>query len=300
MDNKKAEEKFSIKTNSVNLDHYEDLGGQTMQKLGFGFWFVKNKRYLFLGLIGVLILISVIFYSKFFYNLYDYIRYTPEERKAREELSTVSVNPGTNRGASDLQQGQLNSFFSNSAYDFVVTIKNPNNNFFAHISYCFLDGETELSCSSNVVFPEENKYLISLANKLERKPANLKFILKSIVWERIDTKKYGDWKNYYQDRSNFDISQVNFNVDLSGSNANNLSFSIKNNSAYNYWELPLAIVLFNGNTVVGVNTYVLFELMSKESRDINFSWPGLAAGVSRAEVIPNLNILDSNNYINYR
>ena len=46
MDNKKDEGKFSIKTSSVNIDNYKDFDGQSMQKLGFGFWFVKNKKYL--------------------------------------------------------------------------------------------------------------------------------------------------------------------------------------------------------------------------------------------------------------
>ncbi len=300
MDNKKGEEKFSIKTSSVNINNYKDSGGQSMQKLGFGFWFVKNKKNLFIGLIIALILVSVIFYSKFFYNLYDYIRYTPEERQAREELSTISVNSGVSKGASDLKQGTLNSFFSNGAYDLVASIKNPNDNFFAHVSYCFMDGDLELNCSSNIIFPEENKYLVSLANKLEKKPGNLKLVLKSIVWERIDSKKYGDFKTYYTDRLNLDISDVNFNSASSESSSNTLSFNVKNNSAYNYWEVPLTVLLFNGNNIVGVNTYVVFELMSKESRSINFSWPGFTSGVSKTEIIPDLNILNTNNYINYR
>lgn len=300
MDNKKIEEKFSIKTSSINIDNYKDSDGQSMQRLGFGFWFIKNKRYLFMGLIAALILVSIIFYSKFFYSLYLYIRYTPEERAARQELSTISVNSDSSRGATNLQQGSLSSFFSNGAYDMVATIKNPNNNFFAHIGYCFMDGDLELSCSSNIIFPEENKYLISLANKPDKKPSNLKLVLKSIVWERVDTKKYGEWASYYRDRLNLEISSTNFNSAVSDSSANTLSFNIKNNSAYNYWEIPLSVILFNNNTVVGVNTYVVYELMSKESRAINFSWPGFTAGVTKVEVVPDLNILDTNNYINYR
>lgn len=300
MDNKKDEGKFSIKTSSVNIDNYKDSDGQSMQKLGFGFWFVKNKKYLFIGLIAALILVSVIFYSKFFYNLYDYIRYTPEERKAREELSTISVNSGINKGATDLKQGTLNSFFSNGAYDFVASVRNPNNNFFAHVSYCFIDGDLELGCSSNIIFPEETKYLVSLANKLEKKPSNLKLVLKSIVWERIDSKVYGDFKTYYSDRSNLVISDIKFDSASSESSSNTLSFNVKNDSAYNYWEVPLTVLLYSGNNIVGVNTYVLYELMSKESRSINFSWPGFVSGVSKTEVITDLNILDTNNYINYR
>ena len=324
MNNKTMEKKFSLEKNNTNIvsndinnsnnnnpnnannknnidiSHYDALSGQSMQKLGFGFWFVKNKKYLFLALVAILILISLIFYSKFFVGLYRYVRGIPEERKVHSELSSNLLNLNPDRGALDLQQGTLSNFFVNNAYDFVINIKNPNNNFIASISYCFVDGAEELSCSSDIIFPEENKYLISLSNKLEKRPSDLKFNLKSVAWERVHVRKYGDWNEYYNSRLNFTISELKFNKSISVSNINDLSFVIRNNSAYNYWEVPLKIILLNGNLVVGVNSYLLSEMMSLESRNVSFSWPGVAGGVNKVEIIPDLNILDANNYINYR
>lgn len=304
MDNENNNEEKISESNNININNYKDAGGQTMKKLGFGFWFVKNRRNIFVAFIGVLIFISLIFYSKFFYNLYDYIKHIPEERRAAQELSSISVTSNPDRAATPLKTGLVNSFFNNGSYDFVATIKNPNNNFFAFVSYCFVDGDLELSCSSVTILPEENKYLISLANKLEKRPSSLKLVLKNISWNRVDFKKYGDWKQYYLERSNFAISDINFSSSAGNSlslpGSSNISFEIKNNTAFNYWELPLSIVLFNGNNVVGVNTYVIYEFMSLKTKLIHFSWPDSISNVTRTEVIPNLNILDTDNYIQYR
>lgn len=304
MDNKNNNKKTSLESNGINIENYKDSGGQTIKKLDFGFWFVKNRRFLFIGFISALVLVSIIFYFKFFYSLYEYIKNIPEERRAAQELSSITVTSNPDRAAVPLKPGSVNSFFNNSSYDFVSTVKNPNSNFFAYLDYCFTDGDLELFCSTATLLPEEDKYLISLANKIDKRPSNLKLVLRKVSWSRVDFKKYGDWKKYYFDRSNFVISDIKFSSSVSGglSSVGNseISFEIKNDTAFNYWELPISVVLFNSNNVIGVNTYVIYEFMSSESRSVHFSWPDSISNVTKTEIIPNLNILDTDNYIQYR
>jgi hypothetical protein len=300
MDNKKDKKESS----GIDLSRSKGIQDGSLRKINFGMWFLKNRRYFFMGIIGVLITGSVILYSYFFYNLYDYIRYSAEERAALEELSNVATGLSPGRLAQPLEEGSPQSFFHNDRYDFIAKVKNPNNNFFAYVRYCFFGGEEELGCSGATLFPGQEKYLILLSKDIESRPVNLELVIQRLNWERVDVRKYPDWENYYAERNNFIISDIEFEIeqpsDLSFSKTNNLSFSIRNNSPYNYWEVPLTIILINGGNIVGVNRYIASELMSLESRDITISWSNSINFVSEVEVIPHINVLDEDNYIRYQ
>ena len=82
-------------------------------------------------------------------------------------------------------------------------------------------------------------------------------------------------------------------------NINKLAFKIKNQSVYNYQKVNLNILLFDKNKIIGVTTYVLTDIMSDEERNIDFSWPGNFNRVNKIEIIPETNIIDKKNYLNF-
>jgi len=288
----------------INLSGQKDKKKYPGDKFNFSLWFLKNRKIFFVSFIFFLAAISVFLYSYFFYNLYDYIRYSDEERRSLQELSSTEVSPGASRLANPIQESIVQSFFHNDKYDFVAKVKNPNNNFFANITYCFVDNGQELACSGSILFPDEDKYLLILSVKLDSRPNNLKFIIKNISWERVDIRKYQNWPNYYSERVNFLINDIEFSSipapDSSLKSSNNLSFSIKNNSPYNYWSLPLSIIIFNRSNIIGINKYTISEFMSLESKKVNLSWSNSISSSDKIEIIPDLNILQENNYIKYK
>lgn len=288
----------------INLKNYEKTGGGSLKKVNIGLWILKNRRNFFIFLILILGAGSIIVYSYFFYNLYDYIRYGSEEKKSLEELSNVNVNLNPGRLATAIEEGSPQSFFHNNQYDFVVKVKNPNNNFFANINYCFFDGDKQLACSGSTIFPETAKHLIVLSTKLESRPINLRFVIRSSNWERVDIRKFPDWKGYYSERINFLVSDTKFEslapIELSSKSINNISFSIKNNTPYNYREVPLNIILSSRGSIVGVNKYTVTNFMSMEEKRVELSWSNSLSTVDTIEVIPDLNILNEDNYIKYK
>lgn len=307
MDNKKNNSEKEIQSGmekEIDLSKYDNKEGGSLRRLNFGLWFIKNRRSFVLILIFSLIFLSIFLYSRVFFNLYLHIKNRPEELRLLRELSTISVNFGATRSAETLSVGAPQSFSHNNKHDFVNKIKNPNDNFIAFISYCFLNAETEVACGRATIFPEEEKYVIILSVPLETRINNLVFVIKNINWQRVDVKRYGTWSHYYQERSNFLITDEKFESipgSQSGSaNSNNLSFKIKNNSPYNYWELPLSVVLFGQNTIIGVNKYIVYELMSLEERSVNLSWTNSISSVSRIEILPELDVLSEDNYIRYK
>lgn len=315
MNNKNKESEFNVNRSlnqelnkdsdsNINFSTKKNIKDKALKNFNFGLWILQNRKKFFIGIIVLLVALSAVLYSVFFYNLYDYIKYTPEERKALQELSEVNVSLTPGRLAIDLEIGKPQVFFHNNKYDFVVSIKNPNNNFFSYISYCFSDGDKELVCSGTTIFPSEDKYVIDLAIDLDSHPSNLKFIIKNKNWERVSIRTYPDWGKYYSERLNFIISDINFEInkptEMSLKSTNNLSFSIQNNSPYNYWEVPLNIVMFYRKNIVGVNKYIVSEFMSLESKNVSISWSNSLKNVDDTKIIPDLDILQEGNYIKYK
>jgi hypothetical protein len=282
----------------------EELKGGFWKRASLALWILKNRRNMFISLIVFLLLVSIVLYSHFFYNLYDYIRYSPEERRALREIALIGEGVNPTRLAIPLEQGIPESFFHNNRYDFVNKVENPNSNFLVSFRYCFLDGEEVLACDSGRLFPEEEKYLVILSKELDSRPINLDFRIENLSWQRIDFREYPDWPSYYAERMNFIFSDIEFESTrpgaLSSSGVNRLFFNIKNNGPYNYWEIPLTIVLFDQRGIVGLNRYTVLELMSLKDRDINLSWSNSVGSVDRVEIQVDLNILNENNYIRYR
>ncbi len=303
MDNKNDNIKEESKK-EMDLNNYLDTGGSSLRKINFGLWFLKNRRSFFISLVLFLILLSIALYSNFFFNLYVYVKNRPEELRAIRELSTISVNFGSTKVAESVKAGNPQSFAYGGKYDFINKVKNPNDSFFAFINYCFMDGDKELACSGANILPGEDKYLVILSVDYGFSLGNLSFVIKSTNWQRVDFKRYGDWSSYFRERSNFVVSGEKFDSGSSSGaglkNVNNLYFNIKNDSPYNYWELPLLIVLFNNNNVIGVNKYTVYEFMSLSDRDVNISWFNSVGTVDHVLIIPELNILDEYNYIKYK
>lgn len=299
MDNKKKKSESEI-----DLRNYRDIDKITEKKLSFGLWFIKNRRYFFISLIVFLLFFPFLIYSYFFYNLFDYIRYTPEERKYIKELSEIRVNIPAGREALSLETKFSQNFFHNNGYDFIAKVKNPNSNFFANISYCFVDGEVELFCSSDNVFPGQEKFIVALSIKIESRLNKPSLVIKKVNWERLDTRKYPNWPEYYLDKNNFIISKEKFEIikstNVGISSTNSVSFDIKNNSPYNFWEVPLLVVLYYQGNIIGVNKYTVLEFMSLEEKHINLFWSNSINSVDKVEIIPDLNILDEDNYIKYK
>lgn len=290
--------------NDIDLNRGLKAKSENLSKASLGLWLLEHKRHLILAIIVVLGGLSLFVYSYFFYNLFDYLRYGKEQQSAIQELSSVGVGTGTVRLAAPLETIEEKMFFHNNSYDFLAKVKNVNDNFFSRISYCFTDGNVDLVCDNETIFPGEEKYLIILSKKIENKPKEAKLSIKNVAWERVDIRKYPNWKEYYSLRADFTISKPKFekNVssDSSGKNFNSLDFEIKNNSPYNYWELPLQIVLFNKGSIVGVNKYKISEFRSGDFKQIKITWLNSVSSVDDIKIIPNLNVLDESNYISYK
>ena len=293
---------------SFDLNKFEDRGGMTINKINFGLWLVANRKRFILMFIGFLIAVSAIFYGYTLYNYIDYLFFGGQkERLAIEELTktpSVSEAQRIQSQAKPIENSTAQMFASNGRYDFLTKITNPNNQFFINFDYCFTDAGKDIACAKTFLLPTESRYLASFNNQLSG-VSQLGFRIFNLKWDRINLHTYPDWAGFLASHINFTTSDINFKSATESGlsdklNFNTLDFKITNNSAYNFWEAPFTIVLFNSQTPVAVNHYSLYNFLSGEARPVRLSWAGNVASVNKVEIFSEINILDDTVFMKYK
>lgn len=297
------------KSKEIDIDKYTDIEGLSTKKLNFGLWIIEHRERLRTALIIFLVVVSAISWAYTIYGFaYYFARGMNEDEILIQELiqvNTIGHDYILKLSARDLVYFPVNILkASKDKYDLLVVLKNPNLKHMSVFEYCFLDKNETIDCAENFIFPGETKNLLSLAQEFTYKPTNIKFILKNIRWKRINLHKFPDWEKFKNDHLNISIVDIKFKPAKSSGlseklNLNSLEFTATNNTAYNYWEVPLIILLHNNNLVVGVNKYTLSEFMSGEKREIQMSWLGNISRVNNIKIIPEINIMLDDIYIKY-
>lgn len=81
-----------------------------------------------------------------------------------------------------------------------------------------------------------------------------------------------------------------------GNAISQIKFTLKNNTAYGYWQAPFVAQLKKGDTVVGVKRFIVDSLAPGEERGIELSSLVDGLDVDGLDLYSNLDILDLNNY----
>jgi len=290
-----------LKNKDIDLKNYDDQSGLSVKSMNFGLWIAEHRRRIIKAIIVILILLSAFF---FIYSSYNYIVYfisgDPNSQLINDNLSFA-----TRQVTNNLEIGSLQAFDTDGHSDLLVKVSNPNEKFMATFSYCFKLAETEMNCGQSFILPNDSKYILALAQEINGSRSELSFSVSNTFWRRIDAHQIPDWGNFYNTHLDFAVSDLNFasaaNSGLSDKvNLSNLGFTIKNQTAYGYYEVPLDIFLYNGSEVVAVNRYLLTNFLAGDTRDVNISWPGSFNSVNRTEVTPDLNIMDDSVYLKYQ
>lgn len=283
----------------IDIKKYQDQEGVTMDKLNFGLWWTKNKSNFRNTLIAILILLAVISwsYTIFSWGFYYLLLEKKDDDMIRvlAQTTTVSNDFLIARSAQRLSISPVYMLEAGDKYDFYAIIKNPNDRYYGLISYCFLEGSTEIECGESFVLPATEKYVISLANEIDHRPSNIKFQINN-KWAVLDNHRITDWESYKEEHLDFSTKDLKFtpasNNELTEKiNLNTFEFTITNGSPYNYYELPLNIILFRSQKIVAINKYVIKDFRSNQEKTIKINWPGYIGMISGAEIKPDINIL---------
>lgn len=294
----------------INIKDYKDLEGVSLEKLSFGFWFVKNRQKMIYGIYGILILISAFTWGNFLFNFgYYLVIGMARDREITNEMvsgGAVGHDYIKEKSAQDLIVRAVTVLRNDDGkYDFAVEVENKNQNYVGNFTYAFSAGSNVYGPETGFILPGESKYLFSLGNELPAGAGSVKFAVQEMSWSRINRHKYPDWNDFYASRTDIAIENQEFIISNQSSlsekmNINNLKFTIDNRTAFNYWNVDLSLLLYNDDRLAGVGRHQVSRLMSGEKRDIDISWPGNIGRINRIEIMPEVDILDEGNYIDFK
>jgi hypothetical protein len=290
----------------VNLNRYEtDVDGVSMKKLEAGLWWSKNRKKLKNILAIILALIGIPLMAYALYGFGDYLLFgmnaDDQMMKAFDRTTVVSQSFLNQRSAKNIVISATGYLADGGNYDLYTQATNPNSRWWATFNYCFKKNNGEQSCGSSFILPSQTKYVFSLAKYFNSAPNNLSFSISNLQWKKIDNHLIADWNQYQANRLNMSFSNQQFTPAAANTVSekvplNSLTFSISNNSAYSYYEVPLDIVLTDNGRIVYVDQYSASNLLSNQSQNVKITWPGDFESVTGISIAPDINILNQEIY----
>jgi hypothetical protein len=184
--------------------------------------------------------------------------------------------------------------------DFLADATNPNVGWHATFSYSFSyeGGETEPALG--FLNPGESRPLTVLHVKTDGQARNPQIVLRDIVWHRVNKHLIADTDVFLTNHNEFPISDIVSAADIviGKSTVARTDFTVKNLSAYSYWEPKFLILLVRGGNPVAIQEATVSSFMAGESRSISVRWfQSVPAGAS-VKIVPVINYFDDSVYMN--
>jgi len=283
---------------TIDLNKYEDPTDLAPKNLELGLWIASNRKLIYKIIVIILATLAAIF---LLYSGYGYIHYFivgQEQDKALQQNNSGLdlANYRLQNKPADLLISQPKVIANNNGSDFIVHLKNSNDKQSANFDYCFTAGGNQ-ACGTGFILPNEEKNLLLINSTVKAATGVADFKLTSITWQKLKAGEIPDWNAFRDQRFNFSITEPKFSS--YDGNVNYLEFNITNNSSYNYFEVPLNMVVLSGNEALAVNRFIIEGLNSQETKSIRLSWPEAVNLGGTIKVTPELNLLDSSIYRPY-
>lgn len=283
---------------------YNIGSGLSDQELKVASFWVRNRLVLRQVGYGSLIGISIILWGYVLWSLLDAyaISYPRESRIPRLVASNELALSGLEQSAPRAVQVSEVSVFDAPAnrQDFLVEVVNPNPQWAATFTYRFIAGAEVTPDRQGYILPNSSRYLTELGYEPDQKTRSARLEVTEIRWQRVDPADVDrDYAAFAERRLALEATDIEYTRDLviGTQNVGQSSFTLKNQTAYGYWNVELVIVLFRGNIPAAVTSITERQVKPGESRDVIVNWPDNPAGISRTEIRPSVNILDPAAYL---
>jgi len=257
-----------------------------LYKIVFILWILFD-----VALVGLLILVTVS------YLLFGQWNDRTSTAGLISNLSSIHSAAQSN-SASSLFVGDTTVLSSGDGYDFYVELENPNSDWYANFEYSFVSSAGETDTYHGFVFPGETRILIVLNEEFDSSPSRAEMSVSSISWQRMDAHTIDDISLWYEDHSDFEISDaLHGTVDVAGTKVVRSSFTVKNNTPYGYWSAPFILTLERNGIPVGVNQVSIAGFESGETREVDINWFDDTPSSGDLIIQPSIDYLDKDVYM---
>ncbi|MDO8669243.1 MAG: hypothetical protein Q7K65_03030 [Candidatus Buchananbacteria bacterium] len=262
----------------------------TDKELKFSYWYVTNKLLLkrilaiFLALVGFFLWLYLIWQLVFFGLYFSQESYQLKKLVFGDNLalSVIGQLQPTSLQVSD----PVSLAGEGSRNDYFAEISNNNSNWLATFDYIFDGVSKSANSRKGFSLPLEKKYLMNLGVEGSISQLNIS----NVKWQRIDNPQ-----TIYQERYKFKIENSNFTPGSNAGDPGILGFDITNESAFNYWQVGVAVFLYSGGNIASVNYIALEQLKAGEKRHVQLNFSNKLPKISNIEILPEINVFDEDN-----
>lgn len=278
----------------------EEAGGQFEKQYKRRVWWVEHRDQLKrIGLLCWIIFDTILIVGALWVFVDSFLLKYDQEQRAVASMALLGQSELRNfsitSSARSFIPGKPSVFpLGDSRYDLFSYLNNPNEDWYANFSYHFVVGGEDTDTRNGFILPLEEKPISLLAYETEKRPTSVEVVIDAIEWQRVNSHEIPDYLLWSSERLGFEISDTSVTRDLQLDNkkVGRISFTVKNNSAYSYWQPIFHIILTRGNTSVGITTVSLSQFEAGETREVDVNWFDNLPAVSKVEVIPEVNIFD--------
>lgn len=299
---------FFKSNNQDNISQYdsssEDLSYRQMR---FSEWYLRNKatikKWFTRSLMAFCVItvggsfIGWVYYFSFGYwndkdvvaqevaLAQDYQRVQGLYQAQRPDISPITVlQNGTNK------------------YDVFARVQNPNEYWLLNLKYKFVYSGGETSTSTATVLPLQDRPISALGIQDQRLVNGAELRVLDLGWKRVGpsrtNRELNNISNYKRARLVFSVSDFNFtSADVEEGLPAKVSFKIKNNSAYSYWEPELFLRLYDQGNLVRVRKVKINKFLSGAERAVELSFADPNINITRVEYTTILDIFDREEFM---
>lgn len=271
----------------------EDL---TVKQLRFAQWYLAHKKNLRRSFVGFLIVVNVFLWGLNLYQFIFYVQTAEAHELMLKELTTDRidfVSLHKHFAPYDLIITSYNVIHNKKFdYDFIASIENPNKKWrVANIEYYFSWDGGRTESKKTFILPDQKRYIFILGQEISKRPGNTEIIFSNIDWKRVrpgelQTLGILSKLKVWDTRLSFVVPEQKM-VSIP-----KVSFKIKNQSIYSFWQVNFIVVLYQRNQISGINVSTVKQLLASEEREIEFMWPDIPQS-TEIEIRPELNVFNS-------
>ncbi|MFA6098275.1 MAG: hypothetical protein WCV50_01470 [Patescibacteria group bacterium] len=261
------------------------------------YFLITNKFYFKKWWVLLMIAADIFILIFAFTNLILYIFSIPRENLLMQAMASQQIDyPAIRTRTHPVSLTIVSSTaipLAESRYDLVTEVKNTNVNWAVNsITYHYEIGETSTEARDDFILPDGTKYLAQLGVQSQSSGTapEIKLIIENIDWVRVNDDSLPP--------ITFDISNIEYtNTSTGDISSQRVTAQITNTGLNGFWQTRFAVVLYNGNKIVGINFVYLSPFKAGEKKMFVSQWNQDIPNVTETSITPDVNILQSDNII---
>ena len=178
------------------------------------------------------------------------------------------------------------------------TLQNSNNRWIGHLEYHYeyAGGVTDIQKIG--VNPGYNGPIGAFGIDHSSIPTNIRLIVDSLTWERIDDHDVPSVEAELLARGDLNIQEFTFTsaADSPELSQSRLLFDLHNDTAYSFWRVDTMIELFQGSQRVGVIPLTLENFERGNVENIDFRVPDARLRITDIEIHLLTNLFDEDSF----